>query len=490
MAARGEALANAGRCEEAANVFREAAVGEEAKERTRLLRRAAEQLLFGGQIDEAREIIGLELRAAGFPLAGSPLSAMVSLLVHRAYLRFRSLEVRNNGRPSAAPEQVTLLRHIYKVSVGLGGVDAFIGGEMATRFMLRALGVGDRGLIARGVCLIAGHGTIEAPTSRRTRLLLERMAAHGEHLGDREVDSAMYTVRGFQGYFAGDWRRGLGHLDAADKILTEECHGLVWELWSGRTLALWCLFFLGEWRELERRVSAGFREACEVGNVYAMQGMCASYGITAWLARGDVERARQTLEEVISRWRVRGFQFQYLWFLIADCFILLFSGKGSEAWAQLNGRWGVIANSAFTLRFPMLGLQVLHLRGSCALAAAEQTLSDERRVLLREAARAANRLERVKLAHARPLAELLRGGIAAQSGRMADATHHLEVAVQGLERREMLAYAAAARLRLARLKGESPPTFLAGEEVLDPEAITRMLVPGFPEGDASFGPSA
>ena len=61
----GEALGNAGRCVDAAQVFREAADSAEPKDRIALRRRAADQLLFAGRINEAREFIRDDLASAG-----------------------------------------------------------------------------------------------------------------------------------------------------------------------------------------------------------------------------------------------------------------------------------------------------------------------------------------------------------------------------------------------------------------------------------------
>jgi tetratricopeptide (TPR) repeat protein len=484
MVARAQALANAGRCEQAAGAFREAAEHAEPEERTALLRRAAEQLLFGGQIDEARELIRSDLRAVGFPLARDSRSAMLAVLLHRLQLRFRGLEVRDDSQTRASAEERALLEHIYRVCIGLSGVDLFIGGEMAARYMLRALEMGEARSIARGLCLITGHAAIEAPSSRRTRSLLQTMIAQGERLGDHLVDTSVRTVQGLQAYFEGHWREALAHFDEVEKRIHEEHQGLVWEMWTSRAVAIWSLFFLGDWNELERRVLTGLREAGDRGNLYATQCVSASFGIVAWLVRNQAEEARSNLDDITGRWRVRGFQLQNLYFMIADIFVLLFSGRGADAWSRLNGRWRVVAGSAVTLRLPMFRSHELHVRGCCAIAAAaaEPPQGGARRRLLGEAVRASRRLDGIGLPHAHWLAELLRAGIDVQEGRMADSLGRLEGAREALDRLEMFAFSAAARRRIAQLRGEHPPDFLPGQGVVNPDGIARMLLPGFPEG--------
>jgi eukaryotic-like serine/threonine-protein kinase len=487
LAALGGALANSGRCVDAADTFLEAAEGETAAvERTRLRRRAAEQRFFAGQIDQGRKLIRADLRAQGFPVPRRRI-AWPSLLFHRAWLRLRGLEPRRHDTTDVSEGEVRLLQHVYNVCVGISFVDALIGGEMAVRYFLRALNLGEPKLIARGRALIAGHAAIEAPGSKRTGYLIERMKQDAKAVAERDVDGDVACVRGLKAYFGGDWREALGHLDEAEKIFSEDCPGLVWELWTTRAVAVWALFFRGQWREMQRRVEAGLREGRDRGNLYAVAGLVSPFGVAAWLARDDIAGAAESLHEVTSRWAVRGFQFQKFWFLTAESLIRLYSGDGQGAWEGLSRGWDDVANPAVTFRFPMLTVQLLNVRGGCALAAAalEEPGSEARRELLRQAERAARRLSKVDVPQAAALADLLLGGVSAQRGRTDGAVTYIERAVQAFDRLGMDAYAAAARCRLAGLRGASAPAFLPDEGVVNPEAMIRMLAPGFPERAAS-----
>ena len=210
-----------------------------------------------------------------------------------------------------------------------------------------------------------------------------------------------------------------------------------------------------------------------------MAGICAPFGVAAWLSRDEPDEASQVLVEVTSTWSVEGFQIQHYWFLMAESLVKLYVGDGLAAWNQIRARWKSAAAS-LTLRFPTNKAQLLHMRGCCALAAAEQSRNATSRELVGEAERAAPGLKRVSaMPYARPFADLLWAGIAAQRGLDDVAAKRLEAAIQGLERQEMAAYAAAARRRLARLRGESVPRFLPRQDITHVDAVTRMLVPGF-----------
>ena len=97
--------------------------------------------------------------------------------------------------------------------------------------------------------------------------------------------------------------------------------------------------------------------------------------------------------------------------------------------------------------------------------------------IVREALRCVRSLERVNVPAARPFAELLRAGIAAETGDLAGALRHGAAALPELESLEMRAYAAAISRQLAKLRGESPPEFLPGQNVRNPDAVARMLGP-------------
>lgn len=85
------------------------------------------------------------------------------------------------------------------------------------------------------------------------------------------------------------------------------------------------------------------------------------------------------------------------------------------------------------------------------------------------------------------LATLVRAGVAHARGDDAFSQELLGVAIEGLERAEMRAYAAAAKRQLGVLRGgDDGPALVAeadayftGEGVLKPERFAEMLAPGF-----------
>lgn len=471
QAALGEALANAGRCVDSAGVYLEAAKAAGFEAGIPLRRRAANQLLFAGKIDDARALIEDDLRAQGFPVPKSRWATRLSLYWYTALVWKRGLRFEPKSAADIAPETLTFLEHLRNVAMVMSFVGLpWLGAQIGTRFVLRALELGERRLIALGTALLAAHAGAVAPYSRRTTELFEEMSQQGRHLHDPAVNGTFLGIQGLHAYFQGAWRKAVKHLDEAERAL-ESCHDRLWELSSARHMSIWSRFYLGDWKDLQERVLLGYADARDRGNAYGMAGICSPFGVAAWLSQDQPDEARRRLEEVRSR-SVKGFPVQKYWFLMAESLVHLYAGDGLAAWAQILKRWR-------TANVPGFNVQLFHLRGSCALAAAEQSRNGTKQELLHEAEDAARRLARIDLRHAIPMAKLLWAGIAAQRGSPGSAVTCLEAAMPGLLEQEMPVYAASARRLVARLRDEARGDFLPGQEIADPDAITRMLVPGF-----------
>jgi len=476
----GEAYGNAGRCGESARVYEEAAEAAEPEARIPLRRRAASQHLFAGNVNRGRELIRGDLRAQGVPVPQTPGRTLASVVRLRALIRLKGLEFAARESADIPPEALTFLDHLRSVAVVMSFVDVGLGAEIGARFLLRAKAVGDRHFFALGLALLAGHSGVEHPFTARTRYLLERMERECSGSKDASVRGTVTAVQGLCHYFAGDWRRAVQKLDAAEEVL-RDCQGFVCELWSSRAVGIWSRFFLGDWEEMARRVFQGLDDARDRGNAYGMAGVCSPFGVSAWLGRGEPEEARRVLHEVTSTWRVEGFQIQDYWFLVAESLVHLSVGDGALAWDQMCTKWKSAA-APLTMRFPANRAQLLHIRGSCALAAADQSKNAARSELLKEAVRVARRLSRVRIPYAQPFAELLWAGVAWRRGAPSEASRLLQSAIAGFEAQQMPVYASAARRRLAQLGGESIADFLPGQRIADADAITRMLVPGLDTG--------
>ena len=473
----GEALGNAGRCKESALHYMEAADGAGREARIALRRRAADQYFFAGQIDQGRELIHDDLQTHGLPVRIGRWRTRVALYWLAARIKRTRLRFSPRDRGDVAPDTLAFLDHLRSVAT----VMSFVGlprdgAEMGARYLLRALELGEARLVVLGISLIAAHSGAREPFSPTTDWLFEEMKLQARALRDPAVDGTLSGIRGLRAYFQGDWREAVQHLDSAETILAD-CQGRLWELLTSRHVGIWARFFLGEWEQLAQRVPLAMEDARDRGNAYGMAGICSPFGVVAWLRGDEPDKAERNLADLNAQ-SLKGFPVQRYWFLMAENLVRLYRGDGAGAWEQTRRRWR-------SANIPGFNVQLLHLRGCCALAAAEQVRPSEKTKLLQEAAWAAGRLEkaarrpkRAAIQYAAPLAHLLWAGIAAQRGRPLDAAQRLDAAIAGLQKWDMPMYAAAARRRLAELRGESPGDFMPSQGIMNAEAVTRMLVPG------------
>lgn len=480
----GEALANAGRSAEAARVYLEAAGEAGAGRALEFRRRAAEQLLISGHIDEGLEVIRTVLAVVGMTLPATPRRALLSTLVKRAWLKLRGLRFEER-HPREVPEEELLRIDIcWAVAVGLALVDIIRATDFQARHLLLALRAGEPYRIARALAVEAGFSAAAGgPGRARTELFSAQAQALADRVHHPHAVGLATLTAGIGAFCVGEWRRGAELSDRAEKILREQCTGVAWELTSAQSFLLGCLVFLGEMREVSRRLPGLLAAARERGNLYAATELRTRTNLV-WLAADDPDRARREVTEAMRQWSHRGFHRQHYNSLLALIQISLYTGDGAAAWERVRAEWPALARSLL-LRIQILRVEAMHLEARSALAAAMGAADP--RPLRRIAGRLARRIELERMPWSDPLALLLRAAMASGSGDGPGAAVLLAAAVDGFVRAEMGLYAAAARRRLGQTLGGARGRELVAEAdarmreqgILRPELMTRVLAPGF-----------
>jgi serine/threonine protein kinase/tetratricopeptide (TPR) repeat protein len=481
----GEALANAGRPAEAAGVYLDAAQTAAADQALELQRRAAEQLLIGGHINEGLDVLRRVLAVIGFKLAPDAKRAMLSLLRQRAQLRLRGFKF--TARPAEAMTQDELLRidTCWAVAAGLGLVDTMRAFDFQTRHLLLALRAGDLYRIARALCTEVGFiATAGGPVERNTARMLEQAEALAHRSGHPHAQSMAVWARGISAYLVGDWANAAKLCARAAEMLREKCTGVTWELTTAHRFLFGSLLFLGEVGELSRRVPVLLAAAQEQGNLLAATDLRTRINLI-WLAQDQPDEARQEVIDAMLRWPQEGFHLQHYSALLALVQIELYTGDGSVAWKHLTGQWRALTRSML-MRVQVLRIEARHLRARCALTAIISGEAHAER-LFHMAESAARQIEHEQMAWARPLVALIRAGGAGLRGDLARAAELSTVAIAGFEAAQMNLYAAAARRRLGQLtsgaEGQRLMTeadaWMKAQRIKHPDRITRMLAPGF-----------
>jgi hypothetical protein len=256
---------------------------------------------------------------------------------------------------------------------------------------------------------------------------------------------------------------------------------------SAQIFHLAALFFLGEVKELSRRLPTLLKEAEERGDLLSATFLRIAYcNHVAWLAADDPQRARQELEAALAKWRRGKFDYLNLWAHGARTDISIYSGEGDAVLPRVEGRYRLFARSLD--RFVQAGsIRGLDSRARRRLAAAAQRENpSERDALLRGAESHARAILRERTRWADPIAFLLRAGAAATRGETARSLALLEPAESAFTAADMALHAAVTRRRRGELMGgeagsdlvTAADAWMSGQDIVNPARMAQMLAPG------------
>jgi len=482
-----DALVNAGRASEAADVYLEAADGAISSEALELRRCAAEQLLRSGHLDRGRDTLRAVLAATGQKFASTPRRALMSLLVSRLKIRLRGLRFQERDESLVSDEDLRRVDVCMAASTGLAINDNIRGAEFQARALLLALRAGEPKRVARALSMEAGFLSTAGGGGRRASdALYELVQPLVDKLDDPEARAHVLVSMGIATYMRGEWRRSYQFCEQGDRILREQCTGVTWERDSAQFFALSDLGYMGEWRDIARLVPMRLREAEERGNLYAATNLRTRAAFIGSLASDEPDRAAEDLQVAKEQWSQEGVHMQHYFQLQAETAIAMYRGDDPlGAYERVVALWRPIER-AFILRIQIAYIVMLNQRAGTALAAAIRH-PQRRSQLLRSARRDALHLERCKMAWADPLAALVRAGAAASEADLDSAVRLLEEAEEQFDGADMSLYAALCRRRRGEIvQGEEGTSLVrAGNALMDAQAIanpTRVaawLAPGF-----------
>jgi hypothetical protein len=481
-ARRGEALAHAGRPLEAARALVAATAGADSTRDIELQRRAAEELLRGGYVEEGLAAVRRVLAYFRLPLAEQPWRALLAVLLRRAWLRLRGMGWRARDAGDVAPRALAWQDVLQTVSLGLGFVDTIRGLDFQTRALTHALRLGEPDRLARALSfesayLASGGNRVRA---RRTLLLADRAVAQSRSPYAPAIAALAHGLVLFLG--DNDWRAATARLQEAEALFAAQGRA-GWEIDIAHHYQTFALLHVGEMGELARRVPALVLEAERRGDLFAAIGLRARLNLV-WLLRDAAASARDDLEAAMASWRApaHSFQVQHLWSLLSRGDTALYNGAIDDP--GLDDAPGLAGS--LLLRVAILRVELTDLRGRLALArAVASSGAATRRAHLDVSRRLARRLARERLPMARPLATLLEAGVLELEGRADKARTRLGQAMQLLDDGGLGLYATAARRRLGQLIGGAEgqglraeaDAWFAARGVREPARMTAMLAP-------------
>lgn len=479
-----EALANAGYPGEAAEQYLEAAQNVDQTRALDLQRRAAEQLLTGGHIEEGLKVIQTVLSAVGFKLAAGPRRALLSLLLRRLHLKLRGIKFVKRDVSEVPKEQLLRIDICWAVAAGLGMVDTIRAADFQTRHLLLALRAGELYRVARALNLEAGFTATGGKRSMKRAAQLTAMAESlSKESGHPHAIALCSYTSGLAAFLIGQWQRAAELLSEADEILRYRCTGVAWESASTQTFLLSSLIYLGELREISLRVPVLLSAAEKRSNLYELTDLRTRVNLL-WLLQDEPDEARRRVIEAMQQWTQKGFHRQHYNALLAMAQIELYTGDGLVAWRQVSREWRALSQSMI-LRVQIIRIEALHLKARCALSAAVSGGDDTQR-LLKIAENLAHQIYKEDMKWAEPLAVLVQAGVASLRNEKQKAISLLSEACAGFEHGHMKLYAAVAKRRLAEITGgaerehlkEEAEQWMREQKIKAPDKISRMLAPG------------
>jgi hypothetical protein len=318
---------------------------------------------------------------------------------------------------------------------------------------------------------------------RRAPALLQKAETLARATGGPYALAWIPLARGIGEFMVGGWKRSLSLFAEAEGLFREHGRDAAWEIASAKAYGLWSLGYMGEFKELARRVVDGQHEARERGDRFAAVMLSTGACHYVHLANDDPEASRRESSEALRDWSHAGFHVQHLLDLFVQVETDLYAGEASDAHARIASEWPRLEGALF-LRLQNVRVFMVDLRARAELALAIARGGDEE--LLRSAERRARGIEQEKMAWGDPLATSLLACVAGARQDDDSARQLFERAARRFDAVDMRVHAAAARERLGQLvRGQEGRDLRAGasealasQAIKDPARLVRMLAPG------------
>ncbi len=486
----GDALTNAGRGAEAALAYLQAAEGAKAAQALELRRRAAEQQMISGHIDAGLATIRTVLQSIGMKFPPTPRRALFSIVFQLLQLKWRGLSFKERDSTQISAQKLIEIDTCWSVSIGLGAVDTIRGMSFGKRHLLLALRAGEPYRVARALAIESGYsGTGGTKAQQRTAHLVREAMALAERVNHPHALGLANVTAGIAAYLEGRFKKAFELIDRGEQMLREGCTGVTWELDTAIAYQLRALLFIGDLREIRKRLPDYLKDVLERGDLYAEVNLRSRVVWVTHLAADRPDRAQAELEAVLERWTQRGFHIQHYWLLTGQVETALYRGDALSAWQILATTWPRIEKSLL-LRIQLTRTEGRHLlcRGALAAAAAQGTASPAGQALISRVIQEVRVIEREKISWAEPLTQLIRAALLTLEGDRKAAAELLAAAAAGFDAADMLLYAAVSRLRRGQLLSDTGKRLVAEAEawitaqgVQDSAKFANVLAPGFGE---------
>jgi tetratricopeptide (TPR) repeat protein len=423
----GDALANAGRSSEAADVLIQAVAGSSAAEAIDLKRRCAELLIQSGRLTEGLALADELCRSVGLSFPRTRGQALRQLVW---YSLRRSVKVqRDEPRPPENIAHADLIKMdvLWSLASRLGPIDPFVSGALQTQHYLLALDAREPGRLAQALASDVFAQFFRGKTEG-IDACLKRASALAEKSGRPDVRAFVLYMRAASYAMGGEAERALGPYQEAELTLASECTGVGWLLGTTRTSIIHVAKELGRWDLIAQRYPRVLLDARERGDPYLHNHTVLSAAHVYGLMHDRPEQAVESVQ-LANAWAGNNAHAVYQnW--MAQLSIRTYQRDPGAFSDALAGSQALASTG--TMRMPALHAGVKLRVGLVALAEMKRRPADAS-ALGRVAARARSELSRTPESTCRNTAALL------LEAALHDAKSDCEGAISAYEKAEQAA---------------------------------------------------
>lgn len=479
--ARGTALANAGRGEQAAEAFLRSATGQVGLRSLELRRRAGEQLLRSGHVERALALLSDVLRELGLAIPKSDLGAALSLTRSLARVMLRRLDA-SAPTERASPERALRQDACWTLAVGLCMVHQLRSTDFQARGLLLALGSGEPDRVLKTSAMLAATlGLADGVERRIARRLMDHARTLAGPNPKPENQAWLALDEGVLALGVADFATCEARCAHAEALFRDHCTGVAWEVVTSQAFVLWAMAYQGKVRPIAERLPELVAQARARGDRYALSTLLVGPLNVVGLAADEPARVRRECAEITPEWSTDSTHFQRL----CAAFVLaqtdLYEGHARYAWERIDGAWHLLGRT-LVMRVQFHRADFTALRARAALGSAALGSAQRSRWLAR-ALRDANALDREGLGFARAFAAAVRAGAAHLSGDAGATRRGLAQARDLFAAQGMQLHAAACQLALGHAARDRPTERAARKRLVElgavhPDGLARLWVPG------------
>ncbi len=475
-----QALTAGGQLDEAAAAYGHSAslIGDE--ESVDLERLRVEQLLRRGRVEEALPAAERLLAAVGTKLVLTGKRPLPKLATQWVQQRIRGIDFVERQAQDISAAALRRIDVLYSIASGLGFCDPLLGRLVQSEYLRAALDGGEPFRICMALSQEIVYQAAAGPKAwPAVEVLASKLKEVGLRVAHPHIVGVIDTSIGFAAHLCGRWREARLFMEAGLATLRNYGSGVRWEVDMGEVYWLTTLWYLGEWREFTRLVPSLLRDANERGDLIAQFWLRAGRCNFTWLIQNRPDEARTQLEVAENMIGENYATVHHVYVLLAHLNIDLYTGEVAAGWARLNAAWPTLERM-FVMRVQNLRIELQATRARLALMASPMTDAN-----LKIARHVADELQRETCAWGQGIGLVLGAAVQHASGQSSAALNALQRADALFVDAETKVWRQVARFRRGQCAGgsagmaqtEASRDLLNDAGVVDPERMMNLMAP-------------